>query len=89
MTNVTILTAEQIETRWPSNDDCFITYLVKTAIKRNYQIALIEGKIFVCPDTNFRTFCILSLEGTYPHASFQYIVDPTEILEGKIYIAFS
>lgn len=92
MTNVTVtvLTSKQIKTRWPSNDDCLINHLVKTAVERNYKIGIIECKPFFYPDTDLRTFCLLSLEGYYHRmVHFNYIIDTSEMLDNKLYVAFS
>ncbi len=88
--SVTILTDNEIDNRWPS-DSSLTSYLVKTAIKKSYQIGYITFKNPVYhPEIDLRSYCLLSLEGFFHRVVDMFIIDSSELLNRNIiYVAFS
>ena len=89
--SVTILTSNEIDTRWPSNGS-LTSDLVKIAVEKDLQIGLITlKKPLYHPEIGLRDFCLLALEAFYKltfHSCF--IIDTSELInDNKLYIAFS
>lgn len=88
---VTLLTSDEIDTRWPS-DDSLTTDLVKMAVEKGYQIGSITLKNpLYHPEIGLRNFCLLSLEAFYK-VTFNscFIIDTSELVNSnKLYVAFS
>ncbi len=89
--SITILTNNEIDTRWPSNGS-LTSDLVKIAVEKGCKIGLITfKKPLYHPEIGLRDFCLLALEAFYKLIlNSCFIIDTSELINNnKLYVAFS